>query len=62
MILCVCNALKEKDVQSAVCPQTCNTVGAVFKKMGCKPQCGKCVCFIKERVFENQNMVAATVH
>ncbi|WP_017668285.1 (2Fe-2S)-binding protein [Sandarakinorhabdus sp. AAP62] len=52
MFVCVCNALKERDVRDAArlagksCPK------AAYAQLGHKPKCGQCLPFAKE-VIEN---------
>jgi len=47
MIVCVCNALREKDVRGAArggngCPI------AAYRALGRKPRCGQCLPFARE--------------
>lgn len=50
MIVCVCNALKERDVREAArladraCPK------AAYAQLGCKVKCGQCLPFAREVV------------
>lgn len=44
MIVCVCNALKEKQVRE-VARQGMRSPGKVYRKLGCQLQCGQCVPF-----------------
>ena len=52
MFVCVCNALKERDVREAArvagsaCPK------AAFAQLGARPKCGQCLPFARE-VVEN---------
>lgn len=41
MYVCICNALKAKDVQSAV-SNGAGKVSEVFQSSGCKADCGRC--------------------
>ncbi len=42
MYVCICHALKEKDVRRVVCEGDIS-IACVYKKLGCKPRCGKCL-------------------
>jgi bacterioferritin-associated ferredoxin len=42
MYVCICNALTERHV-SALLDQDVRTPSAVYRRLGCVPQCGKCV-------------------
>jgi len=43
--ICLCNALRERQVKGAI-TQGCCTVSEVHRKLGTQPQCGKCGCDI----------------
>ncbi|MEM1103383.1 MAG: (2Fe-2S)-binding protein [Pseudomonadota bacterium] len=43
MYVCICNALRERTLSSAIQTLGQPTVGEVYKALGCKPQCGKCI-------------------
>lgn len=51
MFVCNCNGLRERSVEEAL--PGCRTVPDLFKKMDCRPKCGRCVsdidALIKER-------------
>jgi bacterioferritin-associated ferredoxin len=47
MVVCLCNAIREKDVraaarQGASCPRS------AYATLGSRPRCGQCVPFAKE--------------
>lgn len=42
MYVCVCNALRERDIAEAACGQA-QSVAEVFRRCGRRPQCGKCL-------------------
>ena len=42
MFVCICNALKDKELVEAAQGDVCN-VAEVFKRCGRRPQCGKCL-------------------
>lgn len=41
MYICICNALKDKDLAAAT--GDARSVADVFKRCGRRPQCGKCL-------------------
>lgn len=53
MYICVCNALTEKCVRTAL-SETSNGVAGVFGKHGTKPKCGKCLSHLKEFMHRAQ--------
>ncbi len=51
MYICICNALTDRDVKSAI--QTgASSVPKVYSANQCKPQCGKCGCSIRNLLRE----------
>jgi bacterioferritin-associated ferredoxin len=42
MYVCICNALTERQVNGLL-DQEVRTPSAVYRRLGCVPQCGKCV-------------------
>jgi bacterioferritin-associated ferredoxin len=51
MYICICNAIKEKQLNSAI-SQGAASVCETFQKLGCKPMCGKCVPDIRESLSQ----------
>ncbi|GAB5389722.1 MAG: hypothetical protein Alpg2KO_26900 [Alphaproteobacteria bacterium] len=51
MYACICNAFSDKVVDEAI-DQGARTVGQVFQHAGCKPQCGRCVDFLRTDIAE----------
>ncbi len=47
MVVCVCNALREKDVRQAV-RGGARSPGHAYQALGCRLQCGQCVPFAKQ--------------
>ncbi|MDX6751486.1 (2Fe-2S)-binding protein [Geminicoccaceae bacterium 1502E] len=43
MIVCVCNNLSDRRLRSAAAATDCPTPGALFRAMGCRPRCGRCL-------------------
>lgn len=51
MYICLCNALTERDLR----PHTIGDVGSVamvYRACGCRPQCGKCVPWVRQMLRE----------
>ena len=48
MIICVCNALKERDVREAARVAGKSCPKAAYAQLGCKPKCGQCLPFARE--------------
>ncbi|WCT72697.1 (2Fe-2S)-binding protein [Sphingomonas naphthae] len=47
MVVCVCNAIRERDVRSAARAGH-STPCAAYASMGRRPRCGQCVPFARE--------------
>lgn len=56
MFLCVCNALNDKMVRQAVADGA-RSCASVFGQFGCRPQCGKCIPYIRQMI--NSGHIAA---
>ena len=48
MYVCICNALKDKELSGAA--RGARSVGEVFRRCGRRPQCGKCLPDIAELI------------
>lgn len=48
MILCVCNGLSERDIRAAAATCRGATVGCVYRCLGCRVRCGKCVPYVAD--------------
>ncbi len=44
MVVCVCNAIKEKDLRAAV-QSGADKPSQVYAQLGRKPKCGQCLSF-----------------
>jgi len=42
MYVCICNAIREKDLRCAA-RRMCGDAEALYDALGCKPQCGQCL-------------------
>ena len=43
MYVCICNALRDKELQAAAADPAVKEVGCVFKRCEAKPRCGRCL-------------------
>jgi len=50
MYVCLCNALTDRDVRNSA--QGSCSVAMVYRALGCEPQCGKCVPFVRQMLRE----------
>jgi bacterioferritin-associated ferredoxin len=60
MVICLCNCLKSSEIACARDSGGCS-VSQIFKRLGCEPQCGKCVPYIRDslRASDTQSTAAA---
>jgi bacterioferritin-associated ferredoxin len=49
MIICVCNAIRDKHLDVAL-GDGADSVCDAFRKMGCQPVCGKCVPEMRDAI------------
>ncbi|APG63430.1 (2Fe-2S)-binding protein [Sphingorhabdus lutea] len=52
MVICVCNAIREKELRDAV-RSPCEKPCSVYARLGRKPKCGQCLSFAKD-IISNQ--------
>jgi len=62
MYVCICNSLTDRDVRRAAqesgerrCPKT------VYRRLGCRPRCGRCLSFAGEIIAEGEETTAPAV-
>ena len=55
MYVCLCNAFTDRDVNRAI-DAGAHTVGQVYKRLDCVPQCGKCKDTIREMISARHAM------
>ncbi|MCI0467731.1 MAG: (2Fe-2S)-binding protein [Beijerinckiaceae bacterium] len=56
MIVCSCNVLSDAHVRDAINSKSCPlTPGAVYKCLGCSPNCGRCIATL--RAILNETLV-----
>ena len=60
MIICVCNAISDKAIATAV-TSGANTPSLVYKSCGAKPQCGSCSEYIKQEINQSQTNFEANL-
>jgi bacterioferritin-associated ferredoxin len=51
MYVCLCNALTDSDLAPHTVSGT-SSVSMVYQACGCRPQCGKCVPFVRQMLRE----------
>lgn len=47
MYVCLCNSLKDKDIQAAI-DGGAKCAKDVYKQLGCQPECCKCVPYVQQ--------------
>jgi bacterioferritin-associated ferredoxin len=47
MVVCVCNAIREKDVRAAA-RRGCQDPCSAYASLGLRPRCGQCVPFARQ--------------
>jgi bacterioferritin-associated ferredoxin len=47
MYVCLCNAITDRDFRTHAADENC-TVSALYRSLGTKPRCGKCVPYVRE--------------
>ena len=54
MIICLCNNISEKEIEDAI-ERGFTKATDVYNALGCKPQCGSCKNFIKDKILVKSN-------
>jgi bacterioferritin-associated ferredoxin len=63
MYVCVCNAYRESHVREAInkSPQVPSlTVEQIYDRLGRKPQCGRCLTYVKSLIETSRTKQVAT--
>jgi bacterioferritin-associated ferredoxin len=47
MVVCICNAIREKDVRSAA-REGSSEPRSAYKRLGCQVRCGQCLPFARQ--------------
>lgn len=50
MYVCICNALKDRELRAAAAGEDVRGVADVFRCCGKRPQCGKCLHDVAEMI------------
>jgi bacterioferritin-associated ferredoxin len=50
MYVCLCNCLTDRDLRNSAAGGC--SVAMVYRSLGCEPQCGKCVPFVRQMLRE----------
>lgn len=50
MIICMCNALGERQCREAAAHPETRNAGCVYRRLGCRVRCGACVATMQEIV------------
>ena len=53
MVVCVCNALRERDVREAA-RLGCRDPLSAYASLGCRPRCGQCVPYARQLIASEQ--------
>ena len=56
MIICLCNNISEKEIEDAIELGSTKATD-VYDALGCKPQCGSCMDFIKDKILVKSNNI-----
>jgi bacterioferritin-associated ferredoxin len=59
MVICVCNALSERACREAACRPECRTTGCVYRLLGARVRCGRCVPHMRALHEEARNVGGA---
>ena len=60
MIICVCNAISDKAITTAI-TSGANTPSLVYRSCCAKPQCGSCSEYIKEEINQTQTFLESNL-
>lgn len=52
MYVCLCHALTDRDIDACCGGDDGGTVSSVYRALGLRPQCGKCVPMVRQIVRE----------
>ncbi len=63
MIVCSCNVLTDTTIRACVSGEACpRTPNAVYKCLGCSPNCGRCFATVKSIIREALSTSEAGAH
>jgi bacterioferritin-associated ferredoxin len=55
MYVCICNNIKDKQID-CVAQEGCTSPSDLFRRMGCRPVCGKCVPEIADALADRRHV------
>jgi bacterioferritin-associated ferredoxin len=55
MYVCLCNGITDRDFRAQAADENC-TVSMVYRSLGTKPRCGKCVPYVKQLLRQMAEM------
>lgn len=58
MFICVCNALREKEMSAAI-EQGAGCALDIYKSLGCAPKCGRCVPYVEQHLLSKPAAMAS---
>ena len=61
MIVCVCNALGEAACRRAAGRPECRTVGCIYRRLGVRVRCGRCLPHMAALYAEERGQTAGAV-
>ena len=50
MYVCLCNGFTDRQVRNVA--EKKGSVATVYRRLGCRPQCGKCVPFVRQMLTD----------
>ncbi len=53
MYICFCHAVTDSQATSLI-QGGCTSVSGVYKRLGCRPQCGKCIPILRRLIDETR--------
>ena len=56
MIICICNNISEKEILDSI-ERGSTKASDVYEALGCKPQCGSCMDYIKDIILVKTNNI-----
>jgi len=59
MYVCLCHGLTTRDITQQA-QSGCGSVAGVYKRLGCRPQCGKCIPDVR-RLVDGCNAAGTTM-
>jgi bacterioferritin-associated ferredoxin len=51
MYICLCNAITDRDFRAHAVEKDC-TVSKLYRSLGIKPHCGRCVPYVKQLLHQ----------